>query len=479
MLRSAALTLAMALAVSVVATGAADAQRGTRNRPQASEETAPAAPAAEAPATEAPAEEEQAAEAPAEAAPPAPPPPAVTYVTLENQDITLTSLLPGRVVASGVAEVRPQVDGIIMERLFEEGAEVNLGDPMYRIDPASYQAQVAAAKAAVAQAQATYDAALSDATRNERLSQRGVVSEQALETAVAARETASAGLQVAQAQLQTAEIDLDRTTIRAQLSGVVGRSLTTQGALVTAGQIAPLAVIRAIDPVLVDVTQSAAELLAFRRGSVEDKLADADTSVALTLADGTEYEHRGELTAAEPHVNERTGVVTLRLEFANPDHFLLPGMYVQVQIPQGRAPNVVLAPQEGVTRNRRGLPIAYVVNAEDAIEERELTTQGTRGSNWIVTKGLEGGDRMVVAGLQRIRPGAKVRPEEREAPAEEAPAATAQPASTDAGAGEQASTSGASPATAQPSTARPSPKPATTATAEQALPEGQRQTTAN
>ena len=481
MLRSASRILTLVMAVSLVATGAADAQRGTRDRNKPSQESAEASPAAEAPvekAAAAPAEPEQ-KQAAAEPAPQGPPPPAVTYVTLETQDITLTSLLPGRVVASGVAEVRPQVDGIIIERLFEEGAHVTIGDPMYRIDPATYEAQVNAAKAAVAQAQATFNAAQSDATRNERLNQRGVTSEQTLETAIAARETANAALQVAQAQLQTAEIDLDRTTIRAQLTGVVGRSLTTQGALVTAGQAAPLAVIRAIDPVLVDVTQSAAELLAFRRGSLEHELADVDTSVALTLADGTEFEARGELTAAEPYVNERTGVVTLRLEFPNPDEFLLPGMYVQVQMPQGTAKGIILAPQEGVTRNRRGLPIAYVVNDADTIEERELTTQGTRGANWIVTSGLNDGERMVVAGLQRIRAGAKVRPEERQPPAAAPPAAApaaAQPAADEPAAAEQAESTDKTDGTT--TQAMPTAKPATTAAAEQATPEG-RQTTPN
>ncbi|WP_226581166.1 efflux RND transporter periplasmic adaptor subunit [Acuticoccus sediminis] len=429
----------MAVAVSILAAGTADAQRGTRNNnsasqsssessSQASSESAPAA----APAAEKAAPEEKKAEA--APAPQAPPPPAVTYVTMEAQDITITSLLPGRVVASGVAEVRPQVDGIIIERVYDEGADVTLGDPLYRIDPATYAARVAAAKAAVAQAQATYNQALNDATRNEQLRKRGVTSEQTLEAAIATRDTASAALQVAQAELQQAEIDLDRTTIRAQLSGVAGRSITTQGALVTAGQSSPLAVIRNIDPVLVDVTQSAAEILEFRRGRLQDRLNDTDTSVALILADGTEYSQRGELTAAEPYVNESTGVVTLRLQFDNPDHLLLPGMYIQVQMPQGTMDNVILAPQEGVTRNRRGLPIAYIVNGDDVIEERQLKTAGTRGNTWIVTGGLEDGDRMVVAGLQRIRPGAKVRPQERPAAAvpDATPAGAAAPDAPDA-----------------------------------------------
>ena len=410
MLRSAARILTVATAISLIAVSAAEAQRSRRS--SQSEDTP--APAAAAPEKAAPAEQ---------AAPAAPPAPAVTFVTLQPQDITLTTLLPGRVVASGVAEVRPQVDGIITERLFDEGADVKIGDPMYRIAPETYEARVAAARAAVAQAQATFNQAENDATRNDRLRQRGVISEQQLETAVATRETADAALQVAQAQLLQAEIDLDRTTITAQLSGVVGRSFATQGSLVTAGQATALAVIRTIDPVYVDVTQSAAELLEFRRGMLQERLKGADTSVALTLADGTVYEKRGELTAAEPYVNESTGVVTLRLTFENPNRLLLPGMYVQVQMPQGQVDNVVLAPQEGVTRNRRGQPIAYIVNGENVIEERELVTAGTRGNAWIITDGLSGGDRIVVAGLQRIRPGVTVRPEERPAAEAEPPVA--------------------------------------------------------
>ncbi|WMS40754.1 efflux RND transporter periplasmic adaptor subunit [Acuticoccus sp. MNP-M23] len=390
----------------ILMTGVADAQRSRSNSTSANEPPA----------------EEAAPEAAPE--PQAPPPPAVTFVSLEEQDITLTTLLPGRVVASGVAQVRPQVAGIITERLFEEGADVEIGDPMYRIDPATYEASIAAAKAQVAQAQAAYDAAEKEATRSSRLRDRGVVSDQTFEAADASKATTAAALQVAQAQLQQAQIDLDRTTVRAALSGVVGRSLTTRGALVTSGQATPLAIIRTIDPVLVDVTQSAAELIAFRRGVTKENLGEADLSVSLILADDTVYEETGTLTAAEPNVNESTGVVTLRLKFPNPNRFLLPGMYVQVRMPQGLARGVVLAPQEGVTRNRRGQPIAYVVSAENTIEQRDLTINGSRDANWIVTKGLKGGDRMVVAGLQRISPGATVRPSEREAPkAPEAPAA--------------------------------------------------------
>ncbi|MBN2905801.1 MAG: efflux RND transporter periplasmic adaptor subunit [Rhodobacteraceae bacterium] len=350
------------------------------------------------------------------------PPAAVTVVTLRAQDVTLTAVLPGRVVASGVAEVRPQVAGIITERLFEEGGEVTVGDALYQIDPATYQAQVAAARAAVAQTRATLNAAQREAQRVQTLLDRKVVSQQNVDDAVSARDAAAAGLQVAQAQLQAAEIELDRTTIKAPLSGRVGRSLTTRGALVTAGQTSPLAVIRSLDPVYVDVTMSAAELVAWRRGHMDEALKDADRTVTLRLPDGGGYDQTGLLTAAEPYVDEQTGVVVLRMEFSNPDQLLLPGMYVQVDLPKGLAENVVLAPQEAVSRDRRGRPTAMVVTAQNTVEERVLNVLADRGSDWIVTDGLADGDRIIVAGLQKIAPGATVTPQERAAPQAAAPA---------------------------------------------------------
>ncbi|WP_108662304.1 efflux RND transporter periplasmic adaptor subunit [Acuticoccus kandeliae] len=342
----------------------------------------------------------------------------VTVVTLKAENVTLTSTLPGRVVASGVAQVRPQVAGIITERLFEEGSDVTIGDTLYRIDPATYEALVAQARAQVTQAEAQLKQAERELERASQLFDRRVSSEQVRDAAIAQRDTAQAALEVAKAAQQSAEIDLERTTIKAQLTGVIGRSLTTKGALVTSGQETPLAIIRDIDPVLVDVTQSAAEMLAWRKGVTQQKLSNVDDTVTLILADGEAYEHTGRLRAAEPYVNEQTGVVTLRLEFPNPDRLLLPGMYVQVQMPQGVADNVVLAPQEGVARDRRGRPTAYVVGADNVVEERVLTIEQSQGADWIVTDGLKDGDRMIVEGVQKVRPGATVAPQERVASAE-------------------------------------------------------------
>ncbi|WP_068114292.1 efflux RND transporter periplasmic adaptor subunit [Tropicimonas marinistellae] len=340
------------------------------------------------------------------------PPAPVAVVTLEASDVVLTSTLPGRVTASGVAEVRPQVSGIVTERLFDEGKTVEKGAALYRIDPATYEAAKAAAEASLAQAEAQLRAARREEERQDELRERNVTSQQVLDDAISARDAAEAAVKVAEAQVLTATIDLDRTTISAPISGKVGLSQTTQGALVTAGQTSALTVIRKLDPVYVDVTQSAAEILQWRRSG--QQLAEQERArVSLRLADGGLYDHQGILAAAEPHVNEQTGVIVLRLEFPNPELFLLPGMYVQVELPQGIVQGAILAPQEGVTRDRRGRPIAMVVNAENQVETRELTVQRDLGNQWVVTEGLAAGDRVIVAGLQKVAPGMTVAPEER------------------------------------------------------------------
>lgn len=347
---------------------------------------------------------------------PAPPPPAVTVVTLQPQDVTLTATLPGRVIPSAEAELRPQVSGIITERLFEEGRAVKQNDPLYRIDPRSYEAAVAQADAALAQATATADAARREAQRINTLRNRNVVSEQNQDSAVATRDAAEAAVKAAQAALDGARIDLDRTTITAPLDGVIGLALASQGQLVTASQATPLAVIRRIDPVQVDVTQSAAEIIRWQRhGGAASLPSGADETVRLHLADGTVYDHTGALTAAEPHVDETTGVVTLRMEFANPDNLLLPGMYVLAEIPQAKLPGAILAPQEGVTRDRRGRPIAYVVGPDNVVQERAVEIVQDHGNRWVIREGLAAGDRLIVAGFQFIQPGATVTPEERAA----------------------------------------------------------------
>ena len=340
-------------------------------------------------------------------------PVSVSVVTVQPQSVTLTSTLPGRVAASAEAEVRPQVNGIITERMFEEGADVEVNAPLYQIDTATYEASVRQARATVSQADAQLRAAEREAVRLQELQARNVASEQALDEATATRDSAIAGLELARAQLNSSEIELSRTTIRARLSGRIGLSQTSQGALVTASQAEPLAVIRKIDPVYVDVTQSAADLLRWRRGETERALAGADGTVRLKLADGSIYAETGQLKAAEPNVDPQTGVVTLRMEFSNPDMLLLPGMYVQVDLPVEVAENVFLVPQEGVIRDRRGRPLAWVVNAGGVVEAREITILQDRGSDWVVDSGLKAGEQVIVAGFQKTAPGATVVPQER------------------------------------------------------------------
>lgn len=344
------------------------------------------------------------------------PPTPVTVVTLEPQDVVLNANLPGRVTASLVAEVRPQVNGLVTEKLFEEGQSIKTGDPMFRIDDEVYLAEQAAAQASLAQSLAQLDATERELTRVQGLLDRNVASQQTYDDAITSRDAAAAAVKAVRANLRATEINLERTTVKAPISGLVGLSQVTQGALVTAGQSTALTIIRDIDPVYVDVTQSAASVLRWRRsGNIVQ--ASPDAEVKLRLADGTYYDQTGKLSAAEPYVNELTGVVVVRLEFPNPDLLLLPGMYVQVEVPEAAIPNAILAPQEGVSRNRRGVPTAYVVNDQNVVEERTLTVVGDQGPFWVVSEGLEAGDKVIVAGLQKIAPGATVAPQERQAAA--------------------------------------------------------------
>lgn len=390
------------------------------------------------------------------------PPPAVTVVTLHAQDVPLTTTLPGRVAASAEAEVRPQVNGIVTQRLFDEGRHVTVGEPLFLIDKTTYEAAVAQAEAAVAQALAQSENARREAERVGALRDRRVASESSTDSAIAARDAAEAAVKVAEAQLRTAQIELERTTIRAELDGEIGLTQASQGALVTASQATPMAVIRTLDPVYVDVTQSAAEVIRFRRQMAEtDWQVRKDQKVTLRLADGTDFGADGTLTAAEPYVNETTGVVTLRLSFDNPDRILLPGMYVQAVVQQTVATNVILAPQEGVARDRRGQPIAMVVNAQNVVEQRPLTILQDQGNAWVVSEGLSDGDRIVVEGVQKIGVGMTVAPEERKAP--EAPAADAAGAPAEASPEAAAEATPAAPAEGGEPATEPAAEPATDA----------------
>ena len=356
------------------------------------------------------------------------PTPTVTVLTAQPIDYTLTARLPGRIKASTISEVRPQVSGIIRDRQFDEGTEVEAGQPLYQIEDESYAAAAAAARAGVAQAQANYELAEREAKRAEDLFSNRTTSAAARDAATAARDAAAAALQLAEAQLQSAEIDRERTTIRAPISGVIGFSQATPGSLVAAQQVSPLTVIRTLDPVYVDVTQSASELFALRRARDAGRLVMAsenEARVQLIFDDGSEYPHPGRLLFSEASVDSTTGQITLRAEFPNPDDVLLPGLYVRARVEQAVRENALTIPQMAVQRDQSGQAYVYALKDADTVERRDVTLGQTTGNRWLVESGLEPGDKVVVAGAQKLYPDAKVVPQPVEAAGEKAEAETA------------------------------------------------------
>lgn len=335
------------------------------------------------------------------AATPSVPPQPVTVVTLRTESVNLSSVLPGRTTAYRVAEVRPQVDGIIIKRLFTEGAEIKAGQQLYQIDPAVYEA-------ALDNAQANTEQYRSLVNRYHQLVDEQAVSRQEYDTA-------RAQLVRAQAQVKTAQIDLRYTKVLAPISGRVGRSMVTEGALVANGQISALATLQQLDPIYVDVTQSYGDMLKLRRalqsGQLK-KVSDDTLAVNLTLEDGSEYPLPGSLAFSEVSVDQATGSVTLRAVFPNPDHLLLPGVFVHARLPAGTAEYAILAPQVGVVRDLRGIPTAMVVTVDNKVEQRELTLGRTMGTDVLVESGLKAGDRLVIEGLQFVKTGAVVEPHE-------------------------------------------------------------------
>jgi len=318
----------------------------------------------------------------------APPPPQVGVVTVKTQAYTQTTDLPGRTTAFRIAEVRPQVNGIILKRLFTEGGDVKAGDQLYQIDPAIYEATANSAKATLQSAKSLSD-------RYKQLVNEQAVSRQEYDTA-------QASSLEAQAALQTAQINLRYTKVLAPISGRIGRSAVTEGALVNNAQTDALAVIQQLDPIYVDVTQSSADLLKLRRSLASGQLQKAGENAAmvkLTLEDDSEYPLQGKLEFSEVSVDQTTGSVTLRARFPNPNHTLLPGMFVHAQ----------LLPQQGITRDLKGAPTALIVNADNKVELRQLTASTTSGSQWLVDSGLKPGDRVITEGLQYVKPGAEVK----------------------------------------------------------------------
>jgi membrane fusion protein (multidrug efflux system) len=359
----------------------------------------------------------------------------VGVVTLAPERLVLTTELPGRTAAYLVAEVRPQVSGLLLERSFEEGADVEAGQLLYRIDPTSYRAAVDRAEAALAMAEAALPAARARAERLRGLAELHAVGEQDLDDAEAALRTAEASVAASRAALESARIELSRTPIRAPISGRTGRSSVTVGALVTAYQPVPLVVIQQLDPIHVDVQQSSAELLRLRRaasGGALKRDGESASRVRLLLEDGTPYPHEGTLQFQDVTVEPTTGSVTLRVVFPNPELDLLPGMFVRAVVEEGVDEQAILAPQQGIRRDPRGNAVALVLGPEGVVEERALRLGRALGDRWLVIAGLAAGDRLIVDGLQRVRAGMTARAVPLDgsgaAPAAEEPAPVAGPA---------------------------------------------------
>ena len=341
------------------------------------------------------------------------PPPEAGFIAVTPEPFTLTSELPGRTTPHQVAEVRPQVNGIIEERLFEEGQLVEKGEPLYRIDDSLYQADVESARAELARAQATLKSTRLRAQRFEKLLDMKAVSQQEYDEAEAALGENEAQVAAARAALSSARTNLDYTTLEAPISGRIGRSTVTAGALVTANQAQSLATIRQLDPIYVDLTQSARELRRLRQalenGELE-KVGEDKARVTLLMEDGSEYQEEGVLQFSEYAVEESTGSVTLRALFPNPDGDLLPGMFVRAKLPEGERSEAILVPQKGIARDSTGQATAMVINDNDQVERRNVTTERAVGNRWLIAEGLSGGDRLVVEGLQKIQPGMTVKP---------------------------------------------------------------------
>ncbi len=339
----------------------------------------------------------------------APPPTEVGVVTLTTQPVPLVRELPGRIGASLIAEVRPQVSGIIKQRLYQEGSQVRAGQALYQLDDALYRAALNTARAALASAQATVTAARQRARRSTELARTGTISAQENEANAAALGQAEAEVAAAEAELAAAEVRLGYSRITAPINGRIGRSSVTQGALVTANQDAALATIQQLDPIYVDLTQSSTEWLRLQRDLTSGKLErDGALQVRIVLEDGTPYPHTGQLQFSEVSVDPGTGSYALRVVIANPEKLLLPGMYVRALLDVGVRPQGLLAPQQGITRDAKGNAVAMMVNDEGKVEARTVRVTRTVGDQWLVEDGLEAGDRLIVSGLQKIKPGAPV-----------------------------------------------------------------------
>lgn len=369
-----------------------------------------------------------------EATPPQQGAPAVTVVTLEPEPVELTRELPGRTNAWLMAEVRPQVTGIVKERLFTEGSLVEAGQPLYQLDDASYRADYNSARASLARAEATLEVARLNADRAAELIKTNTVSRQEYENTIAALRQAEADIGVARAAVASSRVELDYARITSPIAGRIGKSTVTQGALVTADQAQPLATVQQLDPIYVDLTQSSTELLQLRKAVAGGNVRDSGSApVTILLEDGTRYEHEGELSFTDVSVDRSTGSFSLRVIVPNPDHLLLPGMYVRAVLSNAVLEDGILVPQQGIARDAKGNASAMVVAADGTVEQRSVEVIRTIGDKWLVNSGLDAGDRVIVEGLQKVQPGMPVEANEAAAAADAGRNGVADPQTTAAG----------------------------------------------
>jgi len=354
--------------------------------------------------------------------------PEVGIVTLKSEPLQITTELPGRTSAYRIAEVRPQVSGIILKRNFTEGSDIEAGVSLYQIDPATYQASYESAKGDLAKAQAAAKIAQVTLNRYQKLIGTNYISQQDLDTAQADAMQANAAVVAAKAAVETARINLAYTKVTSPISGRIGKSAVTEGALVQSGQTTALATVQQLDPIYVDVTQSSNDFLRLRQELESGKLKQENgkAKVELITSDGEKLPQTGTLEFSDVTVDQTTGSITLRAIFPNPNHSLLPGMFVRARLEEGVNPNALLVPQQGVTRTPRGDASVMVVGEGDKVEQRQITATQAIGDKWLVTDGLKTGDRVIVTGLQKVRPGAQVKVQEVKAETKEQAAGGAQ-----------------------------------------------------
>jgi membrane fusion protein (multidrug efflux system) len=344
----------------------------------------------------------------------APHAPQVGVVTLKTEPLNVTTELPGRTAAFRIAEVRPQVGGIILKRNFVEGSEIKAGTSLYQIDPATYQAAYNSAKGDLVKAQANAQISRLTVTRYKPLLGTNYISKQDYDTAVATAAQADAAVVSAKAAVESARINLAYTKVTSPISGRIGISSVTEGALVSTGQTNALATVQQLDPIYVDVTQSSNDFLRLKQELADGSLKQVNgkAQVKLLLDNGKEYSQAGTLEFSDVTVDETTGSITLRAIFPNPNDALLPGMFVRARLDEGVNDNALLVPQQGITRNPRGDATAMVIGADNKVEIRTVTTTQAIGDKWVVTDGLKSGDKVIVTGLQKIKPGVQVTAQE-------------------------------------------------------------------